>query len=60
VGSIFFMISAIAAFTLPTTGEEINTTLVNSATFVGAVCFFVGAYLLLLPVESGTPATDSA
>jgi hypothetical protein len=57
VGSIFFMISAIAAFTLPTTGEEINTTLVNSATFVGAVCFFVGAYLLLPPLESRAPTS---
>jgi hypothetical protein len=51
------MISAIAAFTLPTTGEEINTTLVNSATFVGAVCFFAGAYLLLPPVESRAPTS---
>jgi hypothetical protein len=49
VGSIFFMLSAIAAFVLPTTGEVVNLTIVNSATFVGAVCFFVGAYLLLPP-----------
>ena len=47
LGSILFMFSAIAAFTLPTTGEELNTTIVNSGTFVGAACFFVGAYLLL-------------
>ncbi len=47
VGSIFFMAGAIAAFTLPTTGEYVNLTLVNSATFLGAVCFFMGAYLLL-------------
>jgi len=49
VGSIFFMLSAIAAFVLPTTGEVVNLTVVNSATFVGASCFFVGAYLLLPP-----------
>lgn len=41
------MFSAIAAFTLPTTGEELNTTIVNSGIFVGAACFLVGAYLLL-------------
>ena len=47
VGSILFMASAIAAFTLTTTDEELNTTIVNSGTFAGAACFFVGAYLLL-------------
>lgn len=47
VGSIVFMISAIAALTLPTTGEVLNTTLVNLGTFVGAICFLWGAYLLL-------------
>jgi hypothetical protein len=49
VGSIFFMLSALAAFILPTNGEVVNLTVVNSATFVGAACFFVGAYLLLPP-----------
>ncbi|MFA9563314.1 MAG: hypothetical protein ACERLM_01200, partial [Acidimicrobiales bacterium] len=47
VGSIFFMASAIASFTLETTGEARNITVVNVATFAGAACFFVGAYLLL-------------
>lgn len=47
VGSIFFMLSAIASVTLKTTGEMLNTTIVNLGTFVGAVCFLVGAYLLL-------------
>ena len=47
IGSIFFMLSAIASFTLTTTGQTVNTTIVNTGTFLGAVCFFVGAYLLL-------------
>ena len=47
VGSIFFMVSALASFTLTTTGDVLNTTLVNSGTFLGALCFLVGAYLLL-------------
>jgi hypothetical protein len=51
-GSIFFMLSAIAAFVLPTTGEVVNLTVVNAATFAGAVCFFIGAYLLLPPAVS--------
>lgn len=47
VGSIFFMLSALGAFTLETTGDVVNITWVNAGTFVGAVCFFLGAYLLL-------------
>jgi hypothetical protein len=47
VGSIWFMLSAIGSVTLTTTGQELNTTIVNSGTFLGAVCFLVGAYLLL-------------
>ena len=46
IGSIFFMVSAIAALVLPTTGEVWNIALVNLGTFVGAVCFLVGGYLL--------------
>ena len=55
VGSIFFMLSAIASLTLTTTGEVVNLTLVNFGTFVGAVCFLVGAYLLL-PAARGEVA----
>ena len=47
VGSVFFMASAIASLVLPTTGDAVNTVVVNAGTFLGAVCFFVGAYLLL-------------
>jgi len=49
IGSIAFMASALASFTLRTTGEAINITIVNTGTFIGAVCFLVGAYLLLPP-----------
>lgn len=47
IGSIFFMLSAIAAFTIPTTGDVVNITIVNLGTFAGAVCFFLGGFLLL-------------
>jgi hypothetical protein len=57
VGSIFFMASAITSFTLKTTGEAVNITAVNVGTFLGAVCFFVGAYLLLPPLEQRTAET---
>ena len=46
LGSIFFMVSATASFVLP--GEVIAAPwLANFGTFAGAVCFFVGAYLLI-------------
>ncbi len=48
VGSVFFMLSAIGSFTLDT-GQEVDVTIVNLGTFVGAVGFLVGAYLLLPP-----------
>lgn len=51
VGSAFFMASAIASFTLTTTGEAINIAIVNSGTFLGAICFLVGAYVLLPAVR---------
>jgi hypothetical protein len=47
VGSIFFMLSALGAYTLETTGDVVNITWVNVGTFAGAVCFLLGAYLLL-------------
>ena len=47
LGSVAFGVSAAAAVTLPTTDEVADIRLVNLGTFVGAVCFFVGAALLL-------------
>lgn len=46
-GSIFFMLSAIGAYTLPTTGDVVNLIWVNAGTFFGAVGFLLGGYLLL-------------
>jgi hypothetical protein len=46
-GSIAFQISAIAAFVQPASGEIANLPIANLGTFVGAVCFFVGALLLI-------------
>ncbi len=52
VGSVLFMVSAIAALVIPTTGEMLNIALVNLGTFVGAACFLVGGYLLWPPADS--------
>lgn len=46
-GSIAFGISAIAAYTVPDTGELLDASAVNSATLIGAVLFFIGAFLLV-------------
>jgi hypothetical protein len=50
LGSIAFGLAAVASRYLHATGEIANIALVNLGTFVGAVCFFIGA--VLLPVES--------
>jgi len=56
VGSLCFMASAIAAFTLRTTDEMLDVAIVNTATFIGALCFLVGSYVLLPSApEHGTP-----
>ena len=47
VGSVAFGVSAVASFVVPTTGLPRNIMLVNLGTFVGALCFFAGAVLLL-------------
>lgn len=47
IGSVAFGFSAIAAFVVPSTGELLNLPVVNAGTFIGAVCFFIGALLLI-------------
>jgi hypothetical protein len=46
-GSVFFMLSALAAFTRPATDDLLDASLANSGTLLGAICFLVGARLLL-------------
>ncbi len=46
-GSIAFGVSAVAAFIVPSTGQLWNVELSNLGTFIGALCFLVGAFLLL-------------
>ena len=53
VGSVAFGVSAVASYVVPATGNVWNAELTNLGTFVGAVCFFIGA-ILLLPPETAT------
>jgi hypothetical protein len=47
LGSVAFMASALASFVLPSTDTLIDIPLANAGTFLGAVCFLVGAALML-------------
>lgn len=47
VGSIFFGLSAIGAYVVPATDELLNATWSNGGTFLGAVCFLAGAWLVI-------------
>jgi hypothetical protein len=56
IGSVAFMFSALASFVLPSTGDLINTPVATAGTFVGAVCFLVGAALL---IPAGVTVSDT-
>ncbi|MGB2840506.1 MAG: hypothetical protein WBC76_11815 [Actinomycetes bacterium] len=52
VGSIFFGFSAVGAYVVPSSEELLNAQWANGGTFLGAVCFLVGAWLVI-------PSTDA-
>lgn len=45
IGSVFFGLSAIGAYTIPDTGDLVSLFWANLGTFLGAVCFLVAAVL---------------
>ncbi len=47
VGSIAFGISAVAGYINPVTGQVHNTARADTQTLIGAICFLIGAVLLL-------------
>jgi hypothetical protein len=55
LGSVLFMISAVASFVEPG-AVMTNPWLANFGTFAGAVCFFVGAYLLIPELFDKAPS----
>jgi hypothetical protein len=59
-GSLFFLVAAFAAVVVPDTGDALDASLANSCTLLGAVCFLVGARLLLrAPAPGATDAADA-
>jgi peptidoglycan/LPS O-acetylase OafA/YrhL len=59
VGSVAFGVSAVAGYINPATGQLHNAERSNLGTLAGAVCFFVGA-LLLLPERTGDVSDATA
>jgi hypothetical protein len=57
LGSVFFGLAALAAFVRPATGDLLSASIANGGTFLGALCFFWGARLLLVELAS---AADTA
>ncbi|WP_328625650.1 hypothetical protein OHA88_13100 [Streptomyces sp. NBC_00353] len=47
LGSVLFMVSALAAFTRPATGSLVNADIANWGTLTGALCFSVAGLLQL-------------
>ena len=47
VGSFAFAVSAIGAYTIPSTGNLVSLEWDNLGTFVGGICFLAGAVLLI-------------
>ena len=54
LGSIAFGISAIAGYVVPSTGDVLALGASNFTTSLGALCFLIGA-IILLPRSSGRP-----
>jgi hypothetical protein len=60
LGSVFFGLSAIGAYTVPSTNQLLSVSWSNWGTFLGAVCFLWGAALLLPRRGERADATRSA
>jgi hypothetical protein len=54
-GCVLFMASAIASYVVPATGSVLDLAAANWCTGLGALCFFVGALLLLPPRRAAAP-----
>jgi len=59
-GSIAFGVSAVASFVRPATGGAVNDTISNLGTAAGALCFLVGALLLMPEADREARAAQPA
>jgi hypothetical protein len=58
IGSVAFGISAVAGYINPVTGQVHNAARASTQTFIGAVCFLIGAVLLLPERSRARRGTD--
>jgi hypothetical protein len=56
IGSILFMVSALAAFTRPVTGSAVNVDVSNWGTLTGALCFAIGGVMQAFDTPPKGPA----
>jgi hypothetical protein len=59
-GAVAFGFSAIASYTVSSTDEIVNATVASSGTFIGAICFFIAARMLLRTSGQPEPAPASS
>ena len=57
LGSVAFGVSAIASYVKPN-GDLVSLALTNLGTFVGAICFLIGAVLLLPERTLANPSAE--
>ncbi len=60
-GCVLFGISTVGGYVLPSTGDALNLLAANAGTALGALCFLIGALMLLPPAQpsggtGGSPA----
>ncbi|MFE9786814.1 hypothetical protein ACFYO7_15680 [Nocardia salmonicida] len=53
VGSVFFGVSAVGAYVVPTTSDFVSQLWANLGTFLGALCFFAAALLSRRDIPAG-------
>jgi multisubunit Na+/H+ antiporter MnhG subunit len=58
LGCILFLMAAIASYVVPDTGDILDLAAANVTTSLGALCFLIGAVLLLS--EGGRTHDDSS
>jgi hypothetical protein len=57
LGSIAFGVSAVAAYVIPSTGDVLALGAANFSTAIGALCFLIGAFILLPKASDPVVAT---
>jgi hypothetical protein len=60
LGSVLFLVSALAAYTRPGTGALVDVTIANWGTLAGALCFVLGGVLQGFERPAPAPGTDHA